>query len=370
MGTTKGRVMYIYLEPTSFVRDDADILEKHAEVESFEFGTVSRGKIFFLLGRWVSQFIWLVRQWSRTRVIFGWFVDYHMLLPILISRVVRKPVIIFVGGFDCFDIPGLNYGIFSSRWRAPIARFIFKKATLLLPVSEKLVLSKNRYTLWPENREFGLRAEIPDLNTKICPLPTGYNASQWPFFKGKRKSQVCTTGLIDSIRTFKRKGLDVYIETARKMPGTPFLIIGVSDRMREVINRDWNPPENIILHGRMAREDLKDIYRDVAVYVQLSRIEGLPNVLCEAMLCGCIPVGSNVFGIPEAIGDTGYVVDEPDPEAIADAIGKALNGDEEQRKKVRKRIQEHFSAETREAFITDLINRVPTLAGSISASRI
>lgn len=355
MGTPENRVMYIYLEPTSFVRDDAAILGRHSEVDTFEFGTVSRGKFLFLISRWISQLIWMIRHGSRARMIFGWFVDYHMLLPILVSRIMRKPVIIFVGGFDCFDIPGLRYGIFNSWWRAPIARFIFKRATLLLPVSDKLVLSRNRYTLWPENRAFGLRAEIPNLKTKICPLPTGYDDRQWPLYEGARKRQVCTTGLIDSIRTFRRKGLDIYIETARKMPRITFLIIGVSDRMRDEIERNWNPPDNVIMKGRVDREDLKDIYHDVAVYVQLSRIEGLPNVLCEAMLCGCIPVGSNVFGIPDAIGDTGYIVDEPDPDAVATAIGKALHGDAKKRAKVRERIQEHFSTKSREAFIVDLI---------------
>ena len=36
-------------------------------------------------------------------------------------------------------------------------------------------------------------------------------------------------------------------------------------------------------------------------------MEGLPNSLCEAMLCECIPIGSAYFGTPSAIGDTGLI---------------------------------------------------------------
>lgn len=356
MKKTKDRILYIYLESTSFVRDDFENLGKHAELIPFEFGVSSRRKGWFLFRRSFAQFFWLLRNWSKAEMVFGWFVDYHMLLPVLFSILRKKPVLIFLGGFECFDIPSLNYGIFNSWWRAPIARFIFRRATLLLPVSEQLIHSHNAYTLAPENKEFGLLTHIPGLKTKIQPLPTGYDPEQWPLFPGERKRQVCTTGLIDSERTFRRKGLDVYIDTARKMPEIPFLIIGVSESMQQAIRNKWNPPANVVMRDKVARERLKDIYKDVAVYIQLSRIEGLPNVLCEAMLCGCIPVGSNVFGIPEAIGDTGYLVDIPDPDKVASMIKKALSDPVEKRKRARERIVTHFTKENRGKFLADLID--------------
>jgi len=56
--------------------------------------------------------------------------------------------------------------------------------------------------------------------------------------------------------------------------------------------------------GIVPDEELIKYYQKAKVY-QLSEYEGLPNALCEAMLCECVPAGTRYCGIPTAIGDTG-----------------------------------------------------------------
>ncbi|MFN2226264.1 MAG: glycosyltransferase, partial [Anaerolineae bacterium] len=53
---------------------------------------------------------------------------------------------------------------------------------------------------------------------------------------------------------------------------------------------------------------------------------GLPNVLLEAMASGCAIVASNVAGIPQVIhdGQTGLLVPQQDPAALAEAICRLL----------------------------------------------
>jgi len=246
------------------------------------------------------------------------------------------------------NIPELNHGLFTSRWRARVARFIFKNVSLLLPVTDKIIHSENNYTLWPDKRAFGLKNEMPDLKTPIQVLPTGYVSGVWSNSFKKRKKIVCTTALIDVWRKVWIKGIDLFIETARIMPDVEFKLIGVSEKMEEELIARFKPTSNVTFQQPVEREELNNLYHVASVYAQLSRVEGLPNVVCEAMLCGCIPVGSSVFGIPDAINGTGYLVEQPEPVAIKKAILSALEATEDERFKAREYIEHNFSFKKRE----------------------
>jgi glycosyltransferase involved in cell wall biosynthesis len=70
--------------------------------------------------------------------------------------------------------------------------------------------------------------------------------------------------------------------------------------------------------------------RRAAVFVLPSEYEGLPNVLIQAMACGCPVVSTNCPSGPEDIldnGKYGHLVPVGDVQAMADAILRVLNGD-------------------------------------------
>ncbi len=63
------------------------------------------------------------------------------------------------------------------------------------------------------------------------------------------------------------------------------------------------------------------------IYVLSSLVEGLPNVLVEAMMCGCTPVSTNCPTGPCEVlqnGKYGYLVPLKDPAAMAAAIEHAI----------------------------------------------
>ena len=64
------------------------------------------------------------------------------------------------------------------------------------------------------------------------------------------------------------------------------------------------------------------------VFVLSSHVEGLPNVLVEAMMCGCTPVSTDCPTGPREVlqnGKFGYLVPVGDPVAMAVGIEKALD---------------------------------------------
>ncbi|MDX2477667.1 MAG: glycosyltransferase [Gammaproteobacteria bacterium] len=84
--------------------------------------------------------------------------------------------------------------------------------------------------------------------------------------------------------------------------------------------------EAVKLFGRVGNP-LK-YFSHADVFVLSSYVEGLPNVLVEAMMCGCTPVSTDCPTGPKEVlqdGKYGYLVPVRDPVAMAASIEKALD---------------------------------------------
>lgn len=74
-------------------------------------------------------------------------------------------------------------------------------------------------------------------------------------------------------------------------------------------------------------EDIKDAYDAGRIVVLSSVSEGFPYSLIEAMTCGRACVATDVGGVAEAVGDTGFVVPPRDPRRMAQACLTLLRDD-------------------------------------------
>ena len=89
---------------------------------------------------------------------------------------------------------------------------------------------------------------------------------------------------------------------AKKFPSYTFHFIGINDLGKSKI------PNNVICHGRLTSQKLKRKLQAATYYFQLSNYEGFGVALCEAMLCQCIPIVSNVNALPEIVGKSGFIL--------------------------------------------------------------
>lgn len=331
---SSGRRIKVLLTSTArypFVQDDIDTLAKHFDLEVYIGSGVK--------GAWEN-----FRRAMRADVSFSWFGSVYTYFMVLGARFARRRTIVMLGGVDVANEPALGYGIWRSRWKGMLLGDALARADKVFAVDISL-----RHLL---ERSSGRRWE------KVEVLPTGYDASFWTP-RSSKEDLVLSVASCNSLDRVSVKGIDLLIDAARALPHLRFEAVGIQPEVIEHLAPDL--PSNMHLIPPVPREALRDYYQRARIYCQPSRREGLPNSLCEAMLSGCIPVGTRIGGIPTAIGDCGFIAEPNSVESLRDAIAQAAEAPESLGASARERIETHFPRERRER---TLVHTIIELAGA------
>lgn len=103
-----------------------------------------------------------------------------------------------------------------------------------------------------------------------------------------------------------RKGLDVFIELAKRLDPNKYriVLVGTDAKVDSLI------PSNIVsIHRTMNQTELAEIYTAADLFVNPTREENYPTVNMESIACGTPVVTFNTGGSPEALAkETGAVV--------------------------------------------------------------
>jgi glycosyltransferase involved in cell wall biosynthesis len=328
------KILFVHNGAAQFVRLDLDQLRKRYQVTEC-----------YLRVRLVNpaNILNLVRKHD---LVFGWFASWHTFLPFLFARLLGKPSVLIVGGYDVANMPQIGYGHQRGGLKKWISRWTMRFASRLVSTSYYSESETERNASISKQQLNTIYIGVPD---PFISLPLEHRARM-----------ALTVGNVDQSNLL-RKGHEAFVRTAALMPDVNFVLAGnwrdgAADHLRAIAT------PNVTLTGWLSEEDLLDYYRKASVYVQASLHEGFGLSVAEAMLAGCVPVVSRVGSLPEVTGDSGIFVDTLTPSQIAQAIAEALVYPDDARATIRQRILDQFPMERRGQLLDQLIR--PLLNGA------
>ena len=114
----------------------------------------------------------------------------------------------------------------------------------------------------------------------------------------------------------KRKGIDVFIELAKRLDDRfKIVLVGTNDEDDKIL------PDNIIsIHRTSNQKELAEIYSSADLYFNPTREENYPTVNMESIACGTPVMTFKTGGSPEIPDDKTGVVVEDDIDAVEQKI--------------------------------------------------
>jgi glycosyltransferase involved in cell wall biosynthesis len=137
-------------------------------------------------------------------------------------------------------------------------------------------------------------------------------------------------------RMATKKGFQILLEALPGLlaarPDAHVVLAGAGDLWDRFSSLAAQWPGRLHLPGMILRDTLPDLFRAAdlfvlpAVHDARGNVDGLPNVILEAMASGLPVVASGISGIPLAVEDgrTGLLVPEKDPERLLSALLRLL----------------------------------------------
>jgi glycosyltransferase involved in cell wall biosynthesis len=131
--------------------------------------------------------------------------------------------------------------------------------------------------------------------------------------------------------------------------------------------------DKVVFHGKLPRKDVIALLKESFLFVQHSVVardgnsEGTPVAILESMMAGLPVVSTYHAGIPDVVinGETGFLVDEKDVDAMADAISTLVKD----RSKAERMGQAGRERAFKEFHIDKHINKLNELIDSINISK-
>jgi glycosyltransferase involved in cell wall biosynthesis len=263
------KILVISAYDSSFVLQDIKILGSFGKTRQLlKRKSAILSEVFFLM-KLMFNLLWC-------DAVYCWFADSISYYTAVLAKIIRRKVIIVVGGYEVSDLAG--YGGLQSRSAKRIITAL-KRADQILAVSE---FSSNE-----------IRKIVP--SSKIIVVPLGVEPEN---VRHKKEKIIATSGSATS-NLFKIKGLDIFAAATKDLNQYQIFVIGKYDEETRNSLLLINP--DLIFAGAVSHNEFLQFLQKTEIYCQFSRRESFGYAVLEAMNLGCKIVVSNQPALRELV---------------------------------------------------------------------
>ena len=351
----KSKIIFVQPSHSSFVKVDEDILRSEFRVTDVCLNQ-DKGRLAYLVGMFKLKLC--ITTNSTAKLVVIWFADYHAFVAVVLARFFRIKSIVMIGGYDAVCYPEFRYGVFTHKLRGWCAAYALKHSNLIIANHQALLDSQNYYYK-PQGHPEGVFQLIRGLTTKSEVIYNSITFQIAEKVSPVRQKQILCVGGTPRYEDVFNKGFDLILSVAAIQQDWHFVLVGIEQLWMPRLEKDFRISElpNVVILPSIPHEEVLDLMRISSIYLQPSISEGMPNALMEAMLCGCIPVGSNVAGIPTLIANQGYIFNQRRAEALRDAILLAMSSKAD-RQAISDSISRRFNVNVRKKALIESVRRV------------
>ena len=297
---------------------DSSIRDRYPVVELTEKGAGTN--VAVAAGRFFRNQLRMCRTIAgRDEELVLFFGATSYLLPVVFARLAGKTVVVEPRG----DVPLTLRLHWEQRLPGPLARLLAGLVRALERAGFAAAHGVVTYT--PSMaRQLGVDPEAPDVHPEGARyIDTDRFRPATPY--EDRDEAVGFVGRLD-----EEKGIRTLAAVAERLPpGVTFRFVGDGD-LRPWLERelaDEIAVGSVEVVGWVDHDEVPDELTRLRLLVMPSEpTEGLPTTILEALACGTPVLSTPVAGVPDVVtpGETGFLLDETDPDSIADAIVSGL----------------------------------------------
>lgn len=316
----------------AYLTGDADVLPEEPDVTVV---ALNGNKTIFAMVRAISNLVKLIKRFEPD------VLHSHMVHANLIARMVRSVV----------RIPKLICTAHSSNEGGKLKMLAYRLTDFLADLTTNV--SQEAVDI--------LIAKGASPVGRMVFVPNGIDTERFVFDESVRNQVRARESVDPSIKVLLAVGrlveaknypclLDAFTLVSQDHDNVRLWIVGDGPLAADLAlyANKANLSEKISFFGR--RDDVPSFYSAADIYILSSAWEGFGLVVAEAMSCETLVVATDCGGVKEVLGDSGYLVEPFNPEALRQAINSALDLLPEQKKSLvtsaRSRVLDNFSMES------------------------